>query len=473
MSSSFAGLEVVRGGGVFEANAGISIIDQYTSGLRVCSPTFLQEPGTVRTARWIPYGSVVKSILTMQCMGNTNYQDIEALSSQELFTTSIGCEMSPETLRQKLDQMANNPALLNEIDKAVVEVLKGAVFQTETVMGVKYYMLDIDVSPLINPGVHKEGISCTYKLAEGYAPIFAYLSHFAICFDLRVGKQHSEDGAIDFLKRCMNIVEQLGIDPSQVIVRVDSGHDDYLFREAAEFIGMYFIAKRNFRRSSTTSIVVTAKKNVEGVLSHDGCTMKYRYALPSGNDNEPGTVSVFEVRDPIFDKKAGVDMFALLRIADPNNPLFGCEGVKYDVLGWYTNLPLPSDAEDPFGVTFADAIIASYKAHATSEQYHSEVKTDMHMELLPSHYFATNKAFLALSAIAFNILRLIGDKALRVDSTSSLQHHKNSPIKRIRHATVIRTFINVPCQFIRHARRLILKLGKASPVFFTFEKLLA
>ena len=55
---------------------------------------------------------------------------------------------------------------------------------------------DIDVTPFANPGVHKEGISCTYKLVDGFAPINAYLGGYAECFDLREGKQHSENGAI-------------------------------------------------------------------------------------------------------------------------------------------------------------------------------------------------------------------------------------------------------------------------------------
>ena len=50
--------------------------------------------------------------------------------------------------------------------------------------GKEYSLLDIDVTPLINPNVKKEGISCTYKKEDGYAPM-AYFGHYALCFDLR------------------------------------------------------------------------------------------------------------------------------------------------------------------------------------------------------------------------------------------------------------------------------------------------
>ncbi len=33
----------------------------------------------------------------------------------------------------------------------------------------------MDVSPLDNSNSKKEGVSCTYKLHDGYAPMFMYL----------------------------------------------------------------------------------------------------------------------------------------------------------------------------------------------------------------------------------------------------------------------------------------------------------
>ena len=38
-----------------------------------------------------------------------------------------------------------------------------------------YVPIDIDVSPFINEKCSKEGISKTYKMKDGYAPIFAYI----------------------------------------------------------------------------------------------------------------------------------------------------------------------------------------------------------------------------------------------------------------------------------------------------------
>ena len=69
---------------------------------------------------------------------------------------------------------------------------------------------------------------------------------------------------------------------------------------------------------------------------------------------------------------------------------------------WWTNLGWTDDA-----------IIDSYHAHGESEQYHSEIKTDMDVERLPSGKFETNELVLELALIAYNLLRMIGQESLR------------------------------------------------------------
>lgn len=45
-------------------------------------------------------------------------------------------------------------------------------------------------------------------------------------------------------------------------------------------------------------------------------------------------------------------------------------------------------------------------------QFHSEFKTDLDLERLPSGKFATNDLVLTLAALAYNVLRLMGQSAL-------------------------------------------------------------
>jgi len=50
--------------------------------------------------------------------------------------------------------------------------------------------------------------------------------------------------------------------------------------------------------------------------------------------------------------------------------------------------------------------------HATHEQFHAELKTDLDLEHLPSGKFATNDLLLTLGALVYNILRMIGPETL-------------------------------------------------------------
>ena len=60
-----------------------------------------------------------------------------------------------------------------------------------------------------------------------------------------------------------------------------------------------------------------------------------------------------------------------------------------------------------------EEVIALYHNHAVCEQYHSEIKTDMGIERLPSGKFDTNALILKLTMIAYNILRIIGTAAMK------------------------------------------------------------
>ena len=61
------------------------------------------------------------------------------------------------------------------------------------------------------------------------------------------------------------------------------------------------------------------------------------------------------------------------------------------------------------------SVVMLYHDHATMEQHHGELKTDLGIERLPSGKFETNRLYLQLAYVAMTVLRLIGDKALQCD----------------------------------------------------------
>ena len=124
-----------------------------------------------------------------------------------------------------------------------------------------------------------------------------------------------------------------------------------------------------------------------------------------------------------------------------------------EVNTWWTNLG-QSD----------DNVIRLYHEHGESEQYHSEIKTDMDVERFPSGKFDTNELVLELTVLAYNILRVIGQKSLKSSSAPKTKRK----VKRRRIRTVISNLILIAGHVKEHARRLILSLGKSNiwiPVF--------
>ena len=102
-------------------------------------------------------------------------------------------------------------------------------------------------------------------------------------------------------------------------------------------------------------------------------------------------------------------------------------------------------------------IIDLYHAHGESEQFHSEIKTDMGVERLPSGKFDTNELVLELTLIAYNILRIIGQEIVDQDNAPS---KRTVTRKRIR--TVIQNVIHFAGQAVLHARQLVLSISRSN-----------
>ncbi|QAU23532.1 hypothetical protein EO087_05645 [Dyella sp. M7H15-1] len=85
---------------------------------------------------------------------------------------------------------------------------------------------------------------------------------------------------------------------------------------------------------------------------------------------------------------------------------------------------------------------------------------------LPSGKFNTNALVLSLAAVAYNILRLIGQQAL-LGKDIPLRH----PVKRRRLKTVMQEMMWVAAQLTLHARRVTLNFDRHCPVFKVWRTL--
>lgn len=115
-----------------------------------------------------------------------------------------------------------------------------------------------------------------------------------------------------------------------------------------------------------------------------------------------------------------------------------------ELQGWWTSLDLKPEA-----------VIELYQHHGTHEQFHSEIKTDLDLERLPSGKFDTNDCLLHLASFAYNCLRLLGQLGL-TGEIAPIRH----PAKRRRLKTVLQEIMYRAAKFVEHARRLVLDFGR-------------
>ena len=389
---------------------------------------------------------ILKTEIALLCQGRADFNDVELFRHDAYFAESLGLKRVPSepTLRQGLD--ACDDVVRDAIRKVNLAGLRHATFTPVRTRHGSYIPVDIDVSPFDNSDSNKEGVSWTYKKVDGYAPIFSYVGAEGYLLDceLRPGSQHSQKNAPEFLGRTIASLRELGILPD-CLVRMDSAHDAAENLRILSESGCKFLVKRNLRQESRPGWITLAKAVGEreeprqgkrvwrGVVSH---------IQPPRDEDEQDALDlalfvVFEVVERTTDGKGQTLLFP-----------------EYEVDTWWTNLP---DAPEE--------VIQLYHGHGTSEQFHSELKTDMELERLPSGKFATNATVLLLAGVAYNLLRTLGQEALRRPETLPIR----LKVKRRRLASVMRDLIYIACKRVRHAGSVFLKFGRSCPWLDTFR----
>lgn len=392
----------------------------------------------------IKNGDIMLTYIGMQCMGKPSFDAVHEMDADpDFYKDALGiCYAIPsaETLRQRLDLIGGS--IRRQILDENIHMLKSnGIIPSKLPCG--YVPVDMDVSPFDNSKTCKEGVSRTYKGCDGYAPMFAYIGRegYLADLELREGKQHSQKGTPEFLKEMIGICRQMTEEP--LLFRLDSGND------SAENIGIlmengcHFIIKRNLRKESKEDWLKMAEGN-SGDISHprDGKTVyigsdwkEITYRTEDGTEKRATIRMGYEITECTMGKNG---QFLLVPDIEVNT--------------WWTN------------TDFTDRdVIAHYHAHGECGQFHSELKTDMDLERLPSGKFQTNELALELAILSYNILRMIGQES---------PGKRNPRLKR----TVINNLVNMACHITEHARKLVIGLGKSNVwrevfqyVYYAFE----
>lgn len=392
----------------------------------------------------IAHGDILKMAAMLLANGRTDFADIDSFRDDPLFKKVLNIRKvaSAATCRQRLNDLSACNANQTLLDPMIVKLLRKVKdfgrIHTETA---QYVPLDVDVSVMLQPNCNKENVSWTYHNAPGYAPIFGYLGTFGYMLgnELRPGSQHSAKGAVEFVQRCIQKAMSIGLKAEEILVRADSGHDDGNFFRSLHEAGVNFLVKHNLRHESLEQYLSLAKNCGVKIPSRDG-KAEYRCVIshkrPVGCKDIPMFL-VVEATERWTDSKGNELLFP-----------------EIEVSSWWTNL-----CED-------EAVcIELYYEHATSEQFHSELKTDMGLESLPSGKFATNALILNLATIAYNCLRFIGQEALTCRNLLPVEIN----VSRRRLRSVLQDIVYVGCKLVRHANTLILKFGRNCPWFKCIE----
>lgn len=342
--------------------------------------------------------------------------------------------ISSSRLRQRFDEDAK--ALIPLLDEASVAFLQ-SVNASITPLKTGHVPLDIDAFPQDNSHTKKEGVSRTYKSnVDGYTPMAAYLGNEGWCVacELRTGSQHAQKEFDYTLERVLPRVRTLTSAP--ILARLDSAHDARNNRDIFNNHDMDFLIKWNPRKQDPQSWYQLAQEN--NVAWEESRSGKKVFVFSVVKDDYRLVVRL------------------VVRESDRHGQLF--LNPEFELEGWTTSLPEASYDNE--------TIIQLYRGHATSEQFHSEFKTDLDLERLPSGKFDTNDLVMAFGVLAYNILRWMGLQSL-MGKDSPVRH----PAKRRRLRTVMQEVIGVASRMIESGRQLVLRFGQHSPGFNAHRQL--
>ena len=431
------------------SHAGLALIGKYFKRININSlidPVFPVRSGVANSA-------IVKSYLALLCLGKNDFDAIENFRGNAFFMRALSLASVPSspTLRQRLDTHAASwfdlAAQLNH--QLLASTVNGKPIDFGA-LACGYTPVDLDTFAMDNSSTKKELVGRTYAGVDGYCPFAVYLGSLGYCLELalRPGVQHSASESEYNFERALPMAASLVA--GSMLVRADSGFDSLKLYQAITAQAnalereIAFIIKWNPRRAPVEAIagVKVADAGTQWVIHRPGkreCVWQEALQLADvGSEANPAR-RVYRLTERTIDKHGVVLLLP-----------------EYVFEGWTTTLPARFEAAD---------IIALYCDHATHEQFHSEFKTDMDLERLPSGKFDTNYLVCQLAAVAMNLLRLIGQNTLN-EPDAPVRH----AAKRRRIKTVMQEMMLKAARMIKHAGRWILGLGQSDSGFAVFER---
>ena len=335
----------------------------------------------------------IKTMIGLIAIGKPDFDAVEEYRNDKFFKKSLKLKNVPSspTLRQRIEEFSD---VEWEIIRSFNIRILSEVIEDEFVIinGKKYLKQDNDVTVLDNSNTKKEGVSCTYRKKDGFAPMMSYIGKngFMLNTVLREGRDHSNcPGTLEYFLETLDMADAISDIP--VLIINDSGNDDIENILAYERRGAHYIVKRNLRQEGKEGWLSLAQEHfTKEKRPREGKVMYYASVFR--------TVK-FKENDEIRERTLRIVVVATEKELDHSGQPFLIPEV--DIETYWVNL----EASD-------EEVEELYHQHGTSEQYHAEWKNELGLERLPSGKFSANSTIMLFGMIAFNLLRRLGKEAL-------------------------------------------------------------
>ena len=429
--------------------AGLALVGHHLNRL---APIFKQIDTALPVTGGVANSDIVRSYLGLLVQGKSDFDAIENFRGDAFFKQALGIGLLPSspTLRQRMDARA---ADLFDFLSPLTEKLLGTARPDYGVLPCGWLPLDVDTFAMDNGGTAKDGVGRTYAGVDGYCPLATYLGSHGFCLELalRPGVQHSALETEFNFERVIPMAQRLSAagPKAPILARLDSGFDSARLMREIEAYNQSGLAKVDWLikwNPRTTNVAALLEQ-----LDADTAT---RWEHPRAGKR----VTLWE--EALNIEGVARPLRRVLRLIERTIDAKGQLLIepKFTLEGWSTSLGAKQfDAR---------AIIALYADHGTHEQFHSEFKTDLDLERLPSGKFDTNYLVCELAALAMNILRLMGQAGL-LGPDAPVRH----AAKRRRIKTVMQELIYRAGRLIAHGRRIILGLGANDRSAKAFQRL--
>lgn len=388
---------------------------------------------------------IIKSYLGLLSVGKSDFEALGRYLKSPFYREALNIKRIPsvERMRQRLDKHALD--YIACIYQANQHFLTNAnVELTPTLSDFEYIGVDVDTTPLDNSKTRKEGIARSNEGTMGYSPIAAYIGEEGYClgFELREGQQHCQRDTPRFLESILSTATRITSKP--LLLRMDGGHDsieniDVVLTQCTQH-PIDFIIKWNPRNQDVQHWLAYAKK-----------AGKHRTIDQARQE------WTFDVMDTHYYKSYEYTVRRVMRVEqrtmDKNGQVILIPEIRLH--GWWTSLNYAPKT-----------VIKFYAKHVTCEQFHSEFKTDLDVERLPSGRFNTNALVMRCTALIHNILRWMGQNIL-LGEGGPLRHQA----KRRRIKTVLQEVMYIAAKVIVHAHRLKLVFSRYCQCVLAFKRL--